>query len=243
MEKRLLDYLTEEKNMKLKGGLYHHCQIEFAYNTNHIEGSRLTEDQTRYIYETNTINSDDKEAVNIDDIIETKNHFKCFDYMLETADEILTSDIIKEYHKILKQGTSDSEKEWFKVGDYKKRPNLVGDTETTEPEMVNTEIEKLLQSYLKKEKTDIFDIIDFHYKFEKIHPFQDGNGRVGRLIMFKECLKNDIVPFIIKDRNKQFYYRGLKEYAKIDGYLRDTCLSEQDEYKNLLDYFKIAVIS
>jgi Fic family protein len=239
MEKRLLDYLTEEKEMKLKGGLYHHSQIEFAYNTNHIEGSRLTEDQTRYIYETNSINSGEKEAVNIDDIIETKNHFRCFDYMLDTADKKLTSGIIKEYHKILKQGTSDSEKEWFKVGEYKSRPNFVGGIETTEPENVNREIEKLLQSYLGKEKADVFDIIDFHYNFEKIHPFQDGNGRVGRLIMFKECLKNDIVPFIIKDKNKQFYYRGLKEYNKIDGYLKDTCLHEQDEYKKLLEYFKI----
>jgi len=239
MGKRLLDYLSEEKNMKLKGGLYHHSQIEFAYNTNHIEGSRLTEDQTRYIYETNTINSGEKETVNIDDIIETKNHFRCFDYMLETADKELTSDIIKEYHKILKQGTSDSEKEWFKVGEYKNRPNFVGGTETTEPEKVNTEIENLLQSYLKKEKIDIFDIIEFHYNFEKIHPFQDGNGRVGRLIMFKECLKNNIIPFIIKDKNKQFYYRGLKEYSKIDGYLKDTCLHEQDDYKKLLEYFEI----
>jgi len=239
MGKRLLDYLVEEKEMKLKGGLYHHSQIEFAYNTNHIEGSRLTEDQTRYIYETNTINSGEKEAVNIDDIIETKNHFRCFDYMLDTADKELTSGIIKEYHKILKQGTSDSEKEWFKVGKYKTRPNFAGDTETTEPEKVNTEIEKLLQSYVKKEKADIFDIIEFHYYFEKIHPFQDGNGRVGRLIIFKECLKNDIVPFIIKDKNKQFYYRGLKEYKKIDGYLKDTCLHEQDEFRKILEYFKI----
>jgi len=239
MGKRLLDYLIEEKNMKLKGGLYHHTQIEFAYNSNHIEGSRLTEDQTRYIYETNTITSGKNDAVNIDDIIETKNHFRCFDYMLETADKDLSSGIIKEYHKLLKHGTSDSEKEWFKTGEYKARPNTVGGIETTEPEKAGIELEELLNLYLKKREKDIYDIIDFHYNFEKIHPFQDGNGRVGRLIMFKECLKNDIVPFVIKDKNKQFYYRGLKEYKKTDGYLKDTCLHEQDEYKNLLDYFKI----
>ena len=237
MEKRLLDYLIEEKNMKLKGGLYHNTQIEFAYNTNHIEGSKLTEDQTRYIYETNTINSEENETVNIDDIIEAKNHFRCFDYMLENADKTLSSDMIKEYHRLLKQGTSDSEKEWFNTGDYKSRPNTVGGKETAKPEDVSKEIEKLLERYLKKERNDIYDIIDFHFHFEKIHPFQDGNGRVGRLIMFKECLKNDIVPFIIKDKNKQFYYRGLNEYEKIDGYLKDTCLFEQDEYKNRLEYF------
>ena len=244
METNLLDYLIEEKNMRLKGGLYHYTQIKFAYNTNRIEGSRLTEDETRYIFETNTISTknENNNTVNIDDIIETVNHFSCFNYMLDTAKDNITESIIKEYHRQLKQGTSDSQKEWFNVGDYKTRENIVGDIETTPVSKVKGEIKKLLSDYSKKDTININDIIDFHYHFEKIHPFQDGNGRVGRLIIFKECLKNKIVPFIIQDENKQYYYRGLKEYKKINGFLIDTCLHEQDIYKEKLAYFKINCI-
>ena len=237
MSNNLIDILKEEKDMRLKGGLYHYTQIKFAYNTNRIEGSQLTEDQTRYIFEANTITTGENKTANIDDILETVNHFNCFDYMLDTAKKTLSENIIKEYHKLLKQGTSDSKKEWFNVGDYKTRPNMVGDTETTPPSNVNKEMKDLISEYTQKEKINIDDIVDFHYRFEKIHPFQDGNGRVGRLIMFKECLKNQIVPFIIKDENKQFYYRGLKEYLKTDGYLKETCLHAQDEYKDVLKYF------
>ncbi|MCL1812006.1 MAG: Fic family protein [Treponema sp.] len=241
MKTDLLDYLIEEKNMRLKGGLYHYTQIKFAYNSNRIEGSRLSEEETRYIFETNTISTENNKAVNVDDIIETVNHFSCFNYILETANHPLSEDLIKEYHRLLKQGTSDSKKDWFNVGDYKSRENIVGDMETTPAAQVTSEMSKLLSSYVKKEAITINDVIDYHYHFEKIHPFQDGNGRVGRLIMFKECLKNKIVPFIIQDEKKQFYYRGLKEYTKISGYLIDTCLHEQDVYKEVLNYFKINV--
>ena len=233
----LLEYLQEEKSMRLKGGLYHHTQIKFSYNTNRIEGSKLSEDQTRYIFETNTLGVENNEAVNVDDILETVNHFKCFDYMLDTAEKPLSESIIKEFHKLLKYGTSDSRKEWFKTGDYKLRPNIVGDTETTPPTEVGSAMENLIASYLKQDQIDFDAIVDFHYKFEKIHPFQDGNGRVGRLIMFKESLKAGIVPFIIEDENKQYYYRGLKEYKKIQGYLKDTCLHAQDRYSEMLNYF------
>lgn len=236
---RLLQVLKEEKEMKLRGGIYHQTQVKFSYNSNHIEGSKLTEDQTRYIYETNAIEAE-RGPVNIDDILETVNHFQCFDYMLECADDELTEEIIKKFHAILKSNTSDSKISWFAVGDYKRRPNIVGDTPTTSPEMVEKEILKLLNNYHKKTNISIIDIIEFHYCFEKIHPFQDGNGRVGRLIMFKECLKNDIVPFIIDEAHKLFYYRGLKEFDNERGYLVDTCLSAQDRYKELLDYFNIA---
>lgn len=235
----LLDYLIEEKNMRLKGGLYHYTQVKFAYNTNRIEGSELSEDDTRYIYETNTISTKNNESANIDDIIETVNHFACFNYMLDTAKEPLSENIIKEYHRLLKQGTSDSRKCWFNVGEYKARDNIVGDMETTPVPKVKGEIKKLLSAYVKKDNITINDIIDFHYNFEKIHPFQDGNGRVGRLVMFKECLKNQITPFIILDEKKHFYYRGLKEYKNTSGYLIDTCLHEQDTYKDVMRYFKI----
>ena len=235
-QKTLLYKLEEEKNIKLKGSIYHQTQIKLTYNSNHIEGNMLSEEQTRYIYETNTI-AVEKMPINIDDIIETVNHFQCFDYILDYADEVLTENIIKEIHKILKTNTSDSRLSWFNVGEYKSKPNMVGDLQTTSPNQVSTEIKKLLTWYNKKANINVNDIIEFHYKFEQIHPFQDGNGRVGRLIIFKECLKHNIVPFIIDETHKFYYYRGLREFENEPGYLTDTCLSAQDNYKALLKYF------
>lgn len=232
----LLYQLREEKQIHLKGGIYHQTQVKLAYNSNHMEGSRLTEEQTRYIYETNTIGID-KEPANIDDIIETVNHFQCFDYILDHAEDILSENIIKRIHLILKSNTSDSRLEWYNTGDYKKRPNMVGDSKTTLPGRVKKEMQLLLSGYQQKDSISINDIIEFHYNFEKIHPFQDGNGRVGRLIIFKECLKYNIVPFIIDERHKLYYYRGLKEFGNEKVYLTDTCLSAQDEYKELIGYF------
>lgn len=237
----LLNVLKEEKDMNLKGGIYHITQVKLAYNSNRIEGSRLSEDQTRYIYETNTIGVEKSESINVDDIIETVNHFEAFRYLLDVAGEKLTDKIIKEFHRILKAGTSDSRKEWFRVGDYKIKPNIVGDRETSAPEEVENDIARLLSAYNEKRKVTIEDIIEFHYQFECIHPFQDGNGRVGRMIMFKECLKNNIVPILIEDAYKQFYYRGLKEYENEKGYLTDTCLHGQDTYQDLLKYFRISI--
>lgn len=234
----LLYRLTEEKDARLKGSIYHQTQIKFAYNSNHIEGSRLTEDQTRYIYETNTVELE-KEPANVDDIMETINHFQCFDYMIECANNTLDEVFIKNVHKILKTNTSDSRRSWFNVGEYKARKNMVGDMETTPPEKVKEEMAKLLNEYWDKQNITFNDILDFHVQFEKIHPFQDGNGRVGRIIMFKECLRHNIVPFIIEDNLKMFYYRGLKEWSNEKGYLRDTCLTAQDRYKAYLDYFEI----
>jgi Fic family protein len=225
--------------MKLKGGIYHLTQIKLCYNSNRIEGLRLTEDQTRYIFETNTICTGDNEAADVDDIIETKNHFVCFDYILDTADLPLSEAIIKNIHKLLKTVTTDSSREWFRVGDYKARPNMVGDSETTPPGEVKPAMKKLLHGYTQKERVDFEDIIGFHYRFETIHPFQDGNGRAGRLILFRECLRHELTPFIIDERHKQFYYRGLKEFDHIPGYLLDTCLSAQDAYKEYLGYFEI----
>ena len=222
--------------MRLRGGLYHQTQIKLCYNSNRIEGSKLTEDQTRYIFETNTINAAPDDTVNVDDIIETVNHFACFDYMLDSAEKELSHDIIKEFHRILKSGTSDSRKGWFRIGDYKSRPNMVGGIETCPPAKVKNAMDALLDTYNKK-NIDFNAIVDFHYQFEKIHPFQDGNGRVGRIIIFKECLKNGITPFIIEDEYKLFYYRGLKEFEKTPGYLTDTCLSSQDKYTELVRYF------
>ena len=230
--------LREEMEMKLKGGLYHQTQIRIAYNSNHMEGSRLTEEQTRSIYETKTIGITDG-VEKVDDIIETVNHFRCFDYILKIADKELSEDIIKHIHLLLKSGTTDSQKEWFAVGDYKKRPNVIGDMiETTHPSKVPAAIKSLLKDYRENSNITFEDIIDFHYKFEKIHPFQDGNGRVGRLIMFKECLKNNICPFIIDDTMKDYYRRGLNEYNDEKGYLLETCRASQDEYKKLLEYFE-----
>ena len=235
----ILEVLREQKSMKLKGNLYHNTQIVFAYNTNHIEGSKLTEDQTRYIYETNTLLTEKESITNLDDIIETSNHFKLVDCMLDVSDKDLTEEIIKKFHKILKEGTSDSRKNWFAVGDYKELTNEVGGLNTTAPKNVVRDMRKLLDWYGNLQKVTINEIIEFHAKFEKIHPFQDGNGRVGRIIAFKECLKNNIVPFIILDKDKLFYYRGLFQYQtnKEKGYLIDTCLNSQDNYKKLASYF------
>lgn len=233
----LLYKFQEEKRIRLKGGIYHQTQVKLAYNSNHIEGSKLTEDQTRYIYETNTIGLE-KEPANIDDIIEAVNHFGCFDYIIDHASETLTESIIKELHYILKVNTSDSRLEWFNIGDYKQKPNMIGDTQTTPPKQVQKEIQRLLFDYNQKDNITFNDIVEFHCRFEKIHPFQDGNGRVGRLIIFKECLKYNIVPFIIEESHKLYYYRGLKEFDSEQGYLIDTCLSAQDKYKELLEYFE-----
>ena len=235
----ILGILREQKNMKLKGNLYHNTQITFAYNTNHIEGSKLTEDQTRYIYETNTLLAEKDSVTDLDDILETTNHFKLVDYMLDIADKKLTENMIKEFHRILKEGTSDGRKDWFVVGDYKKLSNEVGGLKTTEPKNVERDMKKLLEWYDSLEQVTIKEIIEFHAKFEKIHPFQDGNGRIGRIIAFKECLKNNIVPFIILDKDKLFYYRGLNQYQnnKEKGFLIDTCLNAQDQYTEMLKYY------
>lgn len=234
----LLSLLCEQMNMKLRGGIYHRIQIDLTYNSNHIEGSRLSHDQTRYIFETNTIGAVNG-SINVDDIIETTNHFHCIDYILSVAKKQLSENLIKELHKILKSGTMQSHKEWFAVGDYKRLPNEVGGEETTAPENVKIELSHLLRNYNAKKSKTFDDILDFHYQFEKIHPFQDGNGRIGRLIMFKECLANGIVPFVITDELKYFYYRGLQNWPTVKEYLRDTCLSAQDDFKAILDSFKI----
>ena len=235
----LLEVLKEEKKNRISGGIYHKTQIELTYNSNHIEGSCLTHDQTRYIYETNPIGVDG-EAINVDDIIETVNHFRYVDIIIDNAKTILSEKFIKELHYSLKCGTSDSKKAWMTIGEYKKYPNEVGGIETTLPENVHKKIKSLLDEYNAKKVKKLEDILDFHVKFERIHPFQDGNGRVGRLIMFKECLKYNIVPFIIDDDLKMFYYRGLKEWNREKGFLLDTCLSAQDGYKAYLDYFRIS---
>lgn len=233
----LLTALTEQMEMRMKGGIYHKTQIDLTYNSNHIEGSRLSHEQTRYIFETNTIGVT-QEAVNVNDIVETVNHFRCIDLIIEHATDELSIDFIKELHKVLKTGTSDSRKDWFAVGDYKRLPNEVGGEETCPPEQVAERMEEMLADYLNS-KRQFEDILNLHVHFERIHPFQDGNGRVGRLIMFKECLCSGIVPFIITDELKMFYYRGLSEWGHVNGYLTDTCLTAQDQYKTSLDYFRI----
>jgi Fic family protein len=233
----ILTFLTEEKETKRKGGLYHKTQINLAYNSNRIEGSKLTEEQTRYIFETRTIGFKDQEAVPIDDIIETSNHFVAFDYLLDTINEPLSNSIIKAFHRMLKTGTSDAAKKWFQMGEWKKLPNEVGGVETSLPQYVEKDMSKLNDWYHSLTEIIFENIVEYHYYFEKIHPFQDGNGRVGRLIMFRECLKNHIIPFIIDDTRKQFYYRGLKEFENVRGYLIDTCLSEQDIYTKWIKYF------
>lgn len=234
----LLRVLREQKSGKTKGGIYHRIQIDLTYNSNHIEGSRLTHDQTRYIFETNTIGMTDG-AVNVDDIIETTNHFRAIDYIIDNTEGNLTEAIIKHLHYLLKAGTSDERKEWFRVGEYKKLPNEVGGNDTVEPENVHKEIKALLKEYNGIKCPTLEEIIDFHQRFEAIHPFQDGNGRVGRLIMFRECLRFGHVPFIITDELKMFYYNGLRNWPKIKGFLMDTCLSAQDSFKILLDKFRI----
>ena len=234
----LLDVLRTEKASGTKGGIYHKVQIELTYNSNHMEGSRLTHDQTRYIYETNTIGVE-AGTVNVDDIVETANHFRCIDLVIDSAGQMLSEPFIKTLHRTLKSGTSDSRKDWFAVGDYKKIPNEVGGRDTTAPEEVSNEMKQLLASYNRKPDKTLEDLIAFHVAFESIHPFQDGNGRVGRLILFKGCLKHDVVPFIIDEDLKLFYYRGLHEWNTERGYLIDTCLTAQDKFKKYLDYFRI----
>ncbi len=234
----LLNALREQKTAKLKGGIYHRTQIDLTYNSNHIEGSRLTHEQTRYIFETNTIGVADA-SVNVDDVFETVNHFRCIDYIIDHAEQKLTENFIKQLHLLLKAGTSDSQKSWFAVGDYKRLPNEVGGIETCLPENVHQEMKSLIKAYNSIKEPCFEDILDFHVRFEVIHPFQDGNGRVGRLLMFKECLANGHVPFIITDELKMYYYRGLSEWNHIRGYLTDTCLTAQDNYKSVLDYFRI----
>ena len=236
--KTLLSILQEEKRTKYAGSIYHKTQIDLTYNSNHIEGSRLTHDQTRYMFETNTIGVEN-EVLNVDDVIETSNHFRCIDLIIDHAASTLSEHFIKKLHHILKTGTSDSRKDWFAVGEYKRLPNEVGGMQTSLPEEVADRMKALLSDYNAVPKKTLDDILDFHVRFERIHPFQDGNGRVGRLIMYKECLKYNIVPFIIEENLKLFYYRGLKEWYNEKGYLTDTCLTAQDKYKAYLDYFRI----
>lgn len=236
--KTLLSILQEEKRTKYAGGIYHKTQIDLTYNSNHIEGNRLTHDQTRYIFETNTIGVEN-EVLDVDDVIETSNHFRCIDLIIDHAASTLSEHFIKKLHHILKTGTSDSRKDWFAVGEYKRLPNEVGGMQTSLPEEVADRMKALLSDYNAVPKKTLDDILDFHVRFERIHPFQDGNGRVGRLIMFKECLKYNIIPFIIEENLKLFYYRGLKEWYNEKGYLTDTCLTAQDKYKAYLDYFRI----
>ncbi len=235
----LLAALREQKEMRMKGGIYHRVQIDLTYNSNHIEGSRLTKEQTRYIFETNTIGIT-TENTRIDDIMETVNHFRCIDYVIDHATDKITETHIKQLHLILKTNTSDSQKSWFAVGDYKRLTNSVGEEETVQPEEVHKKMKALLASYHAIKKIQFDDILDFHVQFERIHPFQDGNGRVGRLIMFWQCLQSNIVPFIITDDLRLFYYRGIQNWGKVNGYLRDTCLTAQDNFKGLLDYYRIS---
>ena len=234
----LLDVLKRERETRLSGGIYHKIQIELTYNSNHMEGSSLTHDQTRYIFETNTI-GDTGGTIRVDDIIETANHFRCIDIIIDEATHMLSERFIKNLHLVLKNGTNDSRKDWFAVGNYKKLPNEVGGMETTKPANVPMEMKSLLNAYNRKKEVSFEDILDFHVKFERIHPFQDGNGRIGRLLMFKECLKHNIIPFIITEQTKLYYYRGLKEWNQEKGYLRDTCLTAQDQFKLIMDYFEI----
>ena len=234
----LLKALQEQMSLKMKGGIYHRTQIDLTYNSNHIEGSKLTHEQTRAIFETNTVGMSDG-TVRVDDIMETVNHFRCVDMIITHAQDALTEQFIKELHGILKSGTTDSTKDWFRVGDYKLLPNEVGGQETCAPEDVSREMKSLLKVYRSKKKKTFDDLLDFYKKFEAIHPFQDGNGRVGRLILFKECLCNRIVPFIITEDLRYFYYRGLQNWPQTPGYLRDTCLTAQDQYKELMRYFRI----
>ena len=235
----LLSALREQKEMRLKGGIYHKTQIDLTYNSNHIEGSRLTHDQTRYIFETNTIGVTADETLNVNDIVETVNHFRCIDLMIDKAEEPLSEELVKTLHGILKSGTSDSRKDWFAVGDYKRLANAVGEEETAQPEEVHRRMKSLLADYNSQKQVTFDDLLDFHVGFERIHPFQDGNGRVGRLLLFWQCLQAGIVPFVITEDLRLFYYRGIQNWGKINGYLRDTCLTAQDNFKAMLDYFRI----
>lgn len=233
----LLSVLKAEKEARLRGGIYHKIQVDLTYNSNHMEGSRLTHDQTRYIFETNTIGA--AEALRVDDVVETANHFQCIDMVIDGASHALSERWIKQLHAVLKRGTSEARLDWFAVGEYKKLPNEVSGRETTPPEKVAAEMQALLREYHEKKEKTLDDLLEFHFRFEAIHPFQDGNGRVGRLLLFKECLRNHIVPFIITDALKLFYYRGLQHWTDERGYLRDTCLTAQDQFKQVLDYFQI----
>lgn len=236
----LLETLRAENRLNLRGGIYHKIQIELTYNSNHIEGSRLTEEQTRYIFETNTVGFMQKfRGVRADDVVETANHFRCVDYIIDNANRQISEHMIKHLHLLLKNGTSDSREEWFSVGDYKKLPNEVGGMRTTLPEDVPAEMKKLILNYRAKKNPNLKDLLDFHQNFELIHPFQDGNGRVGRLILFKECLRLDILPFIIDENLKMFYYRGLREWWKEPGFLTETCRAGQDKFLENLKYFQI----
>lgn len=238
LPKTLLERLRMERRMQLRGGIYHRLQVDMTYNSNHIEGSRLSHDQTRYIFETNTLGLDG-ESVNVDDIVETANHFRCIDLIIENAEKPLSERLIRELHRTLKSGTSDSRQPWFVTGGYKMLANEVGGEATTLPAEVPSAMAKLLSEYHNSQEKTLDDLLDFHVRFERIHPFQDGNGRVGRLILLKECLRFGIVPFLIDDRHKLYYYRGLKEWHRMPGYLRDTCLLMQDNFKAVLDYFEI----
>ena len=234
----LLSVLRMERETSYSGGIYHKIQIDLTYNSNHIEGSKLTHEQTRYIFETRTIGVTDS-PVNVDDIIETVNHFNCIDAVIDSTGQKLSESLIKRLHGILKSGTEDSRKAWFMVGEYKKLPNEVASRETARPEDVKSEMRALLASYNAISEVTLDDILDFHVRFERIHPFQDGNGRIGRLIMFRECLRNDIVPFIITEELKMYYYRGLEKWDEERGWLRDTCLTAQDDMRRSLEYFRI----
>ncbi len=240
--KTLLAVLQEQKQSQLSGGIYHRVQIDLTYNSNHMEGSRLTHDQTRYIFETNTVGITDG-SVSVDDIVETANHFRCIDTVIDSAAAVLTEKYIKELHLLLKSGTTDSRKSWFAVGEYKKLPNEVGGRETALPEDVHGEVRALLDWYNALDAVTLEDIVAFHVRFERIHPFQDGNGRVGRLIMFKECLKHNVTPFVIDERHKAFYYRGLAEWESERGYLLDMCRSAQDQFERVLAYFRHSITS
>lgn len=243
MKNKILEKLIAEKNAKLSGGLYHKTQIDLAYNSNRIEGSKISQEETRYIFETQTVGFQGDGALPIDDIIETVNHFAAFDFMLETIDEKLSDEIIKEFHRILKSSTMQAREKWFALGDWKKIANEVGGTETTPPENVQRDMDKLNDWYLSLPQITFDDIVKYHHQFEKIHPFQDGNGRVGRIVMFRECLRNNIVPFIIEEEYKRYYYRGLAEFEKLPGYLTDTCKSAQDTYIEVVKYFYPEIIN
>ena len=236
-ENAILQILREEKEAKISGGLYHELQVRMTYNSNHIEGGRLTEDQTRLIFETNTVDVGD--GVPVDDILETVHHFRAIDYVIDIAEEELTEDMIKHLHYILKHDTKDSTLSWFAVGDYKRRANMVGGRETAKPKDVPARMRALLGEYNAKNEVTVNDVVALHAEFEHIHPFQDGNGRVGRLIALKECLRHNLIPFIIEDSKKHFYYRGLSEWRNEKGWLTDTCLDGQDTFIRLLDMLDI----
>ena len=236
-DNKILQVLREEKEMKLPGGLYHELQVRMTYNSSHIEGSKLSEDQTRLIFETNTL--DVGEGIPVDDVLETVHHFRAIDYVIDIAEDALTEDIIKQLHYILKHDTKDSTLGWFAVGDYKKRANMVGGRETSKPSEVHKHMKALLENYNAKENVTVEDIIELHAEFEYIHPFQDGNGRVGRLVALKECLRHNVIPFIIEDAKKNFYYRGLSEWRNEKGWLTDTCLAGQDTFIRLLEMLEI----